>query len=308
MNIVVSNEEVVGMRLDKFLVEAAGLSRSQLQGLIKRGKVKVNGAVVKTGYAVKISDEIYVPAVSEEYEAIEKEDIVLNVLIEKKDYMIVEKPFGMVVHPDDNIRSGTLVNAVLDKVDKGVGEEGRPGIVHRLDKDTSGVIIVARTDKGYEFFKDLFKSRKIEKFYLALVKGAFEHKEGVIDSPIARSGSDRKKMGLADADTGRNAVSIYRLMKEIKIDDGNNVSLVEIEIKTGRTHQIRVHMKAIGHPVVGDRAYGIGSYNNRFAERFGLSRQFLHAYRLVFIDPEGEKIDIKTKLPEDLEAVLSQIQ
>ncbi|MFH1218723.1 MAG: RluA family pseudouridine synthase [Candidatus Peregrinibacteria bacterium] len=233
----------------------------------------------------------------------------MKILLEKKDYMIVDKPYGMVVHISRTTSDeATLVDVLAGKVGKGVGEKGREGIVHRLDKTTSGVMVVARTQKGYEYFVDLFKGRKIKKIYFALVKGILEHKEGIIDSPISRSFRDRKKMDVVAEGTGKNAVTDYKVLEEFDLWNGAYASFLEVGLRTGRTHQIRVHMKAIGHNVIGDDKYGVHSFNKRFSELYGLERQFLHAFRLEFKDLEGEKVKIDAELPLGLSEVLEKLR
>lgn len=292
------------IRLDKFLVlEKPELSRSKIQKMIKDGDVLVNGKTTKVGHFLSKGDELEVITRKQESRKIQKEDIDLEILFEDKDYLVIDKPAGIVVHPSETGYSkGTVANALLDKVDEGVGEEFRPGIVHRLDKDTSGALIVAKTKEGYTHFVEQFKKRKVKKEYLALVKGILIHKEGIIDSPISRDVKSRKKMGLVSEKEGKRAVSKYKVKEEF-----DDLSLVEVEIETGRTHQIRVHMSAIDHPVVCDNTYGIGSYNRRFKEKYGLRRQFLHAERLEFKDLEGKKKKIVVDLPEELKNVLSKL-
>lgn len=297
------------MRIDKYLaLRMPDVSRSRLQKMIRDGSVLVNGVRVKASYVLKEGDDVDVREVVDDVSRVEKQDIDLRILYECKDFMVIDKPAGVVVHPGESGHTkGTVVNALLDKIDEDVGEVGRPGIVHRLDKDTSGVLIVAKTKRGYKHFVEQFKGRKVRKVYLALVKGELEHKEGVIDSPISRNVRNRKKMGLVSEREGKRAVSRYKIVKEYEIDKGSFVSLVEVQIETGRTHQIRVHMAGIGHPVIGDNAYGTESFNRRFKEKFGLKRQFLHAEELEFVDLDGKKKKIASDLPKDLDNVLTKL-
>ncbi len=297
------------MRIDKYLaLRMPDVSRSRLQKMIRDGSVLVNGGKVKASYVLKEGDDVSVNEVESGEVKLKKEDIDLKVLYECEDFMVIEKPAGVVVHPGESGHmKGTVVNALLDKIDEGVGEVGRPGIVHRLDKDTSGVLIVAKTKRGYKHFVEQFKGRKVQKVYLTLVKGVPEHKEGVIDSPISRNVRSRKKMGLVSEREGRKAISRYKIVKEYETLKGSFVSLVEVQIETGRTHQIRVHMAGIGYPVVGDNTYGMGSFNRRFKEKFGLKRQFLHAKELEFVDLDGKKKKIVSDLPRDLSEVLAKL-
>lgn len=233
----------------------------------------------------------------------------LNILYEAKDFLVIDKPNGISVHPAKmDSKEKTLINLFIDKIDKNVGDPLRPGIVHRLDKDTSGVMIIARTNKGYDYFVDQFKQHKIKKVYLALVKGILEFKEGIIDSPISRDLKNRKRMSVTSQRRGKMAISQYKVLKEYSFDNKTYVSLVEIAPETGRTHQIRVHFAAISHPIICDEVYGIRSFNKSFKEKFKLDRQFLHAHQVSFKDPLTKKlIKIKAELPEDLSLVLQSL-
>lgn len=308
-----SCENFEGMRLDKFLSEVLdGISRAKVQKLIKNGDVLVNSNIMKPSYALLSSDEVFVKDFNESDESNEEivlENIDIPIVFENDDFLVLDKPAGMVVHPGYNShKNGTVVNAVINKVEKGVGDSLRPGIVHRLDKDTSGLMIVAKTKAAYDHFISEFKERRIKKVYLTLTYAAFAHKKGVIDSPISRSVSDRKKMGLASEGHGKAAVSKYKVVKEFEIDPKTTLSLLEVEIQTGRTHQIRVHMAGIDHPVIGDKAYGITSLNKKFTESYGLKRQFLHAKELEFISPsDGKLVKFTSDLPDDLQNLIERI-
>lgn len=231
----------------------------------------------------------------------------LNILFENKDYMVVEKPSGISVHPSNTSNDATLVDEIKSKLDLSDLDPIRPGIVHRLDKDTSGVLIIAKNKTSYDYFVKLFKSRKIEKHYYVLVRGVLKHKKAMIDSPITRDLNNRTRMNVSASAGAKNAVTIYEVLNEYKVTFGT-VSLLDVNIKTGRTHQIRVHMKAIDHPVVMDETYGDKKFNEAFSEAFGLKRQFLHAYMLKFKDPEGNMKIFRTELPEDLNYIVIKLK
>ncbi|MEK7545257.1 MAG: RluA family pseudouridine synthase [Patescibacteria group bacterium] len=229
----------------------------------------------------------------------------LLVPYEDTDIAVVVKPEGLAVHPGAGEREATLVDFLkkrFSSLSVLPGEE-RPGIVHRLDKDTSGLLLVAKTDLGYECLTSQMKKGSIQKFYQALVCGHLEPKTGTIDAPIGRSFSDRKKMS-ALTYSGRRSVTHYRVQEYFS---DLNVTLVELRLETGRTHQIRVHMKAIKFPVVGDLTYGRREMNKLFHDRFGLDRQFLHAYKLEFVDIKGKKRLVQIELPDAFQTILKSI-
>lgn len=300
-----------GIRLDVFVAsQFSAFSRSKLQKLIKEGVFRVNGEKVKSGFLLKNSDNVSADMSKVGVTGFEEEPFDLVIVYDDKDFMVVEKPAGMVVHPGegDKYFVGTVANQVRTMVEGFADDDERPGIVHRLDKDTSGLLIVAKNPKAKEYFSGLFKSRKVEKKYLALVTGIMGEKAGVIEAPIARSSANRKKM-VINTDGGRYAKSIYRVKDEFKLANGDRVSLVEVEIETGRTHQIRVHLSAIGHDVVGDDVYGNKKANEYFAQHYGLKRQFLHAGELAFKAPGSKKITrLVCDLPDDLSGVLKKLK
>lgn len=234
----------------------------------------------------------------------------LEIIYEDKDFLVINKSPGVSVHKGEgDVKSPTIADLLSNKIQKGVGQEGRNGIVHRLDKDTSGVMIVARTGKAYDYFVEAFKKHDVKKTYLALVKGILEHKEAFIDSPISRSRVDRKKMDVSAEFEGKKALSGYKVVSEFEFSKDIKISLLEIEIMTGRTHQIRVHMKAIKHPVIGDSVYGDSKFNQIFASNFGLERQFLHAWKISFKDIDsGKTVKFKADLPKDLSDVLKGLK
>ncbi|MDD3862221.1 MAG: RluA family pseudouridine synthase [Candidatus Gracilibacteria bacterium] len=298
-----------GKRLDKFLVDIfGGVSRAQLQKMIKAGKVKVNGVSKKSGYILLKNDVVEACDYKVEEKKIKKEKLNVPILYEDDSVLVVDKPCGMIVHPVDTSKSmsGTLVNAVFDKIKKGDFEGVRPGIVHRIDKDTSGLVVVAKNKEAYHDLVSQFKKRSVDKTYLALVVGILEHPEGIVESPIGRAVVDRKKMRVSHENDGKMAISIYRTLKIFKAFEGQySFSFLEIKIKTGRTHQIRVHMSALGHPVVGDETYGNRKVNGFSKDKMALKRQFLHAHKLIFVSPDTKKeVSVKADLPLDLENVI----
>jgi len=289
-------------RLDKFLMNKlpSWISRTMIQKAIKTGKILVNGQEKKTSYKVKNGDiiEVEVPK-PQEYEIL-PEKIDLSIIYEDKDIIVLNKPSGMIVHPLPNKSSGTLVNALLEycKDLQGIGGILRPGIVHRLDKDTSGVIVVAKNDLAHQSLSKQFKDRVTMKTYLAIVDGRVKNKEGMIDLPIARHPQIRIKMTITK--NGKVAISNYKVLKYF----GDIATLILVKPKTGRTHQIRVHFKAIGHPLLGDVVYGHGKKDYIF----GAKRQMLHALSLGFFHPRnGKFMKFNAPLPEDFKHVIKEL-
>lgn len=288
-----------GERLDKVLATRLGqFSRVQIQALIRDGQVTVGGRPAKSSYRVEEGDVIRVSVPEPEAESgPEPEAIPLDVLYENDDLAVIDKPAGMVVHPAYGHRSGTLVNAVLARWPSiaAWGEPERAGIVHRLDKETSGVIVVAKTPEALEALRVLFKERAVEKRYLALVEGTPDTPDGIIDAPIGRDPHQRKRMAVARA--GREAVTEFHVIEQY-----DEFSLVEVFPKTGRTHQIRVHLAFIGHPVVGDTVYG------RRRQRIRMKRHFLHAAAISFPLPgSGEIVTVEAPLPVPLQDILNKL-
>ncbi len=289
----------VGERLDKALAARFDtLSRSQIQTLIRDGQVLVNGQVIKASYRLADGDAVSIalPEDTADHEP-SPEAIPLDIVYEDDQVAVVSKPAGMVVHPAFGHSSGTLVNAVLARWPEiaSFSEPSRAGIVHRLDKDTSGVLIVAKTHAALESLRAQFKGREVRKRYLALVDGAPETPEGVINAPIGRDPAQRKRMAVRH--DGREAITEFRVVEHYA-----DYSLVEVYPKTGRTHQIRVHLAFIGHPVAGDTVYG------RRKQAIRLKRHFLHAAAITFTRPgSSEAITAEAPLPAGLENILAKL-
>ena len=284
-----------GKRLDQFLHEwLPQYSRARLQDWIEQGRVLVDGSPAKRSHLLKGAERIHVqPAELAPLRAM-PEDLPLEVLYEDADVVAINKPSGMVVHTGAGRHSGTLVNALLHRFGKlsSVGGDLRPGIVHRLDRFTSGVILIARSDAAHRNLAEQFASRQVEKIYLALVHGQVKNDEGRITKPIARDPVARVRM-TARLAHGRQAITSYQVLKRFE-----GFTFLEVKIGTGRTHQIRVHLASIGHPVVGDKLYG--------APASALARYFLHARQITFTSPStGERITVSAPMPAELEAFLT---
>lgn len=292
-----------GERIDKALAEVyPDISRSQWQQLIKEGAVTVGGEQVKPSLRLEDVTEVHVVIPETEETDLVAQPIPLEIVYEDEDFLAVNKPAGMVVHPAPGHSEGTLVNAVLGHCPglEGVGGERRPGIVHRLDKETSGLILVAKNDRSLRHLQGQFKRRTIKKKYLALVEGQIQPPQAVIDAPIGRDPADRKKMAVIRPGSGyrsRRAQTEYHLVRTY-----GNYSLVECLPRTGRTHQIRVHLAFAGYPIVGDSVYG------RRKQKLALDRHFLHAAALYFKRPADDApMMLEAPLPPELEAVLTEL-
>jgi len=299
--------EAGGKRLDAFLSEKIeNWSRSRLQKLIDDGDATVNSNQVKSSYKLRAGDEIEIELTELPVKDFEPENIPLEIIYEDDALAVINKPAGMVVHPGAGVLNGTLANAIafhfkLQTADSKF--ENRVGIVHRLDKDTSGLIVVAKTEDIHERLSEQFREREVFKSYVALVHGEMEQKEGTIDQPIAREKHNRTKMAIRSH--GRSALSLWKIRKRFE-----KFTLLNVEIKTGRTHQIRVHLMSINHSVVGDETYNAGrdktvkdlDVRRAVAE---LNRFFLHAERLSFTHPQTlEKMEFYVPLPEELKNLL----
>src|SRR5690348_3152705 len=305
---IVISPENEGARLDVFLTSVVSdHSRSQIQRLIKEGRIRVDGRDAKANQLVKAGQAVTVdipPAADTELQA---EALPLPIVYQDADLIVVDKPAGMVVHPAAGHESGTLVNALLHHVDdlSGIGGEKRPGIVHRLDRGTSGLMVIAKNDAAHHELARQFHDREVDKEYVALVWGVVQAGRR-IDAPIGRDPVNRKKMS-AKARRSREAVT--RIVRAYHINPA--VTLAQIAIHTGRTHQIRVHLSAIGHPVVGDPLYG-GVHRHVPADVravMRLERPFLHAAKLAFKHPsDGRRMEFTSELPEDLQTVLDELR
>jgi 23S rRNA pseudouridine1911/1915/1917 synthase len=301
-------DDSAGARLDQFLASVVGdLSRSQIQRLIKDGLVLVDGKGAKANQAVKVGQAIAVHIPAPVDPAPKPEALPLRIVYQDADLIVVDKPAGMVVHPAAGHEGGTLVNALLHHVTdlSGIGGEKRPGIVHRLDRGTSGLMVIAKHDRAHEELARQFHDREVEKDYLALVWGEVMAGRR-IDTPIGRDPSNRKRMS-AKARRSREAVT--RIVRAEHF--GRALTLAQVAIHTGRTHQIRVHLSAIGHPIVGDSLYG-GVHRRVPGDLRAVShldRPFLHAARLVFTHPiDGKRMEFESPLPEDLQHVLDELR
>ena len=289
-------------RLDVFLTTCLPeFSRSRIQGLIKDGFVKVEaGTVTKTGRGLEPGEQIEVRIPPPVPSGLVAEDIPLDIVFENEDLVVVNKPAGMVVHPSPGHDSGTLVHAVLGYIPEieGIGGEERPGIVHRLDKDTSGLIVIAKNERAHRWLQEQFKSRKVEKIYLALVDGKPPTPAGRVEAPIGRNTTHRKLMSVVPLDKGREAVSEYRTLESFPAH-----TLLEIHPLTGRTHQIRVHMAFLGCTVAADLVYG------KRKPTVELSRHFLHAQKLKIVLPgELQPRIFEAALPKELQFVLQLLR
>ena len=295
-------KQLAGQRLDRALhAQLPEFSRSRLQDWIKQGRVLVNGTPGQASRILREGDHVDVePAELPPLHAA-PEDIPLRVLYDDDDFLAIDKPAGMVVHAGAGVHSGTLVNALLGRFESlsRLGGEWRPGIVHRLDRFTSGVILVAKNDAAHRALAAQFAGRQVQKTYLALVHGSVESEHGRIDKPIARDPRHRTRM-TARLGTGRAAWTEYRVLGRFE-----RFTFLEVRIGTGRTHQIRVHLASIGHPVAGDRLYGAPA---RSAAQTAHERFFLHAHRIRFQHPfSGQPVEIVSPLPEDLTQWMEQL-
>lgn len=287
-------------RLDMYIASLdLALSRSLAQKKIELGEVLVNGKTSKTSYKTRIGDCVEIILTQPKETSLKAQDIPLNIVYEDNDILVVNKEKGMVVHPGNGNPEGTLVNAILSHCKdslSGIGGEVRPGIVHRIDKDTSGLLIIAKNDKSHINLSEQIKNRKVKKVYLALVRGIIPEDIATINMPIGRSKTDRKKMAVRS--DGKEAITHIKVLKRY-----DKYTLIEIKIDTGRTHQIRVHMAEIGYPIIGDEVYSNGK------NEFGVHGQMLHSFSLDFVHPTmGKTMHLEAELPEYFKEILEKIK
>lgn len=298
-NIYTANEEQNNMRLDKYLSSIiTDKSRSFIQGLIEKENVIVNGKKVKSNHKVKKGDIVEVNIEEPEMLNVEPENIPIDIMYEDKDVIVVNKPQGMVVHPGPGNYNGTLVNALLYHCSDLSSINGviRPGIVHRIDKDTSGVLVIAKNDEAHNKLSDQLKEHSMKREYYAIVEGRLKNDNGIINKPIGRNKKDRLKMGIVE--DGKHAVTHYYVLERY-----NGYTLVKCVLETGRTHQIRVHMASIGFPLVGDPLYGFKK------QKFNLQGQVLHAKTLGFIHPSTNKyMEFNSELPEYFKKLVEKLR
>lgn len=290
------NVENGNIRIDKYLLDVLKLSRSKIQKLIKNNNVIVDGKVVSANFIVKDGMEINVDLdKKEESYEIEPLDIDINIVYEDDYIVIVDKPRGLVVHPAVGHKNDTLVNALIKKC-KLSSDEVRPGIVHRIDKDTSGLLIVAKDEIVHEKLVNMIKNKEVVRKYIALVHGVINHDTGTIDAPIGRDITDRKKMAVTDINA-KDAITHFRVLEKL-----NNATLIECQLETGRTHQIRVHMKYIGYPIVNDPVYGHKKTINDCG-------QMLHSYYLSLHHPiTGEFMEFRSEIPKEMKEIIDMFR
>lgn len=281
------------IRVDKYISdELDEIPREKIKDFIKASLIKVNNEKVKPSTKLKMGDEIFIDDSLFEVPEIVPEDIPLDIVYENEDYAIINKQKNLIVHPAGSIVTGTLVNALLFKYGydglSHIGGEDRPGIVHRLDKDTTGLMVISKNNESYRYLKELFETRQVRKEYLAIVFGNFDQKSGRIENFMDRDPHNRRKMAVRPS--GRKAISEYQVLSEV---DG--FSLVKVHIITGRTHQIRVHMTDINHPLLGDPVYG------NFKHKFNLDHPLLHCTHLAFTDKNGREMVFDKEVPEEFE-------
>ena len=285
------------IRLDQYLSETLDISRSKIQKLIKQEKILVNGKIKPASYLTKLTDEVTVLDDLDFTISVEPEDIFLDIVYEDDDLLIVNKESGMVVHPAPGNYNGTLVNALLYRFNLSKGTSSiRPGIVHRIDKDTSGLLVVAKNDKTHEKLSEMIKNKEIERTYIALVDGIIPHETGTIEVPIARDIENRQKMMVTDIN-GKESRTHFKVLKRYQ-----DKTLIECKLDTGRTHQIRVSMEYIGYPIYNDPIYGKRKQTTKFG-------QFLHSKSIRFLHPSTKKeLFFETPLPKEFQEYLEKLK
>ncbi len=290
LNLIV---EEAGNRLDAYIADNSSLSRSNIQKLIKENKILVNGNSASNSYKVKLDDQIDIEYEEFVLSDLKPADIDIDIVYEDEDVIVINKQKGLVVHPAPGNYDNTLVNALLFKCKDLSNVNGllRPGIVHRIDKDTSGLLVVAKNNEAHNFLSEQLKDKTCFRKYYALVKGTIENNEGEINAPIGRNAKDRQKMCVTDKNS-KGAITEFRVLKRL-----SDCTLLDVNLLTGRTHQIRVHMSFIHHPVLNDTKYG-GPYIDE-------TGQYLHAYYLSFIHPRSkQRVEFKTDMPEYMKAYI----
>ncbi len=293
MEVYISDQEKE--RIDKYLSEKMGLSRSFILKMFDNDCIRVNQKKVKPSYSLKLKDEIAIVKEYKEQQDLEPEEMDLDIVYESENVLVINKPSGLVVHPGSGNKSHTLVNGLLHYTNLSeMGEEYRPGIVHRIDKDTSGLMLVAKTNEAHQLLADDFKHKRIERKYIALVKGVLKNNSIVIDAPIGRDEVNRKKMAVT-ANHSKKAITRVKVLKRYK-----NYTLIECILETGRTHQIRVHLAYIGYPLYNDPVY-----DKEIIKGFG---QFLHSSEITFTEPiTKEKLHFKVDLPKEFQQFLDSL-
>ena len=296
----IESDEFVGLRLDKAIsMKDKDLSRVAVQRMIDEENILVNGKKAKASYKIALGDIISIEKEEPKEIELKPQDIPLDIVYEDNDIVVVNKQKGLVVHPGNGNPDGTLVNAIMNKCKdslSGIGGEIRPGIVHRIDKDTSGLLIIAKNDKAHINMSEQIKNHEVKKTYLALIRGVLKENNATIDMPIARSTKDRTKMAVSK--TGKNAVTHVKVLERFK-----GYTYIEVNIETGRTHQIRVHLSQIGYPIVGDYVYSNGK------NPFDVVGQMLHAKSIEFMHPsKNELMKIEAPLPEYFKDVIQTLE
>lgn len=300
MDSFVVKKEEENNRIDCYLAKKKDLSRVAIQRLIGEEKILVKGKKTKPSYKVQENDEITIEEEEPKEIELKAQDIPIEIIYEDDDMIVVNKPKGMVVHPANGNPDGTLVNAIMaicrDSL-SGIGGEIRPGIVHRIDKDTSGILMVAKNDKAHIALSEQIKNHEVKKTYIALVRGIVKENEATIKMPIGRSTKDRKKMAVTQ--NGKEAITHFKVLQRYP---KHNCTLLEVKIETGRTHQIRVHLSQIGYPIIGDTTYSNGK------NEWGIQGQCLHAKNLQFKHPTtGKEMFLEAELPEYFQEILEEL-